>query len=568
LDLTIRIAGEAGQGMQTIGTVVCRICKEQNIPVFAHQDYMSRIRGGNNFFQIRISDTPAFAPREKINVLLALNKESVLLHRSMLAERAVVVFDKTAFGKDEDDVRFFDVPLNSLAGETRFVNSVALGVLTGLLRFDFKIVEKMVEKQFKRKGNEIVEKNVSAARAGHATALDRFRSDALKAENVPGKGPVALLLNGNDAIALGAVQAGCKFYSGYPMTPSTEIMENIARFSGDYGIVVEQAEDEIAAVNMCIGASFAGVRAMTATSGGGFALMTEGVSLAAMTETPLVIVVAQRPAPATGFPTRTEQADLDFVIHGGHGEFAKAVFAPGTAEEAFKLTVKAFDLAEMFQIPVFIMTDQYLADSYRTVPADAFEGGPNKRHILSRRVSENINDYRRYALTPTGISPRAVPSWINDPVYADSDEHDETGHITEDAKIRTAMVDKRFSIKKAGLTQEVVPPTAANLEGAETILCGFGSTYGVMKEISAVSSNKRVGFIHLPQVWPFPSAQVAALLENRSNAKVLTIENNAGGQLKKLLRRETGLDANGSILRYDGRPFTADGVMSQLSEKA
>jgi 2-oxoglutarate ferredoxin oxidoreductase subunit alpha len=570
VDLTIKIAGEAGQGMQTIGTIFCKICKDRGFYVFAHQDYMSRVRGGNNFFQVRLSDAPVLAPSQKADILLALNGASVELHRPSLADNGIIVLDKTKYGITGEDRRFFDVPLYSLAGETGgselFVNSVACGTLAGILRFDFKILEEMLDRQFGRKGGEIIEKNIAAAKAGYAAAMDRFPSEAFKVEPISRNRPY-LLMDGNESIALGAVQAGCKFYSGYPMTPSTEIMENVAHFAGKYNIVVEQAEDEIAAINMCIGASFAGVRAMTATSGGGFALMTEGVSLAAMTETPLVVVVAQRPAPATGFPTRTEQADLDFVIHGGHGEFAKAVYAPGTAEEAFKLTVKAFDLAEMYQIPVFIMTDQYLADSCRNVDADMFRVGPNTRHLLSRRMSQNVRDYKRYALTPTGISPRAVPSWINDPVYADSDEHDETGHITEDAKTRIAMVDKRFFRKMEGLKQEIVSPTAFNCNGASIILTGFGSTYGVMKEVSDSSKDLRVGFVHLSQVWPFPSEQVTALLKNRSGVKIISLENNAGGQLKKLLRRETGICTDDSILRYDGRPFTVDGVMNQLRKK-
>jgi 2-oxoglutarate ferredoxin oxidoreductase subunit alpha len=340
-------------------------------------------------------------------------------------------------------------------------------------------------------------------------------------------------------------------------------MEAMARYSEKFNIVVEQAEDEIAAINMIIGSSFAGVRSMAATSGGGFALMAEGLSLSGMTETPIVVIDAQRPAPATGLPTRTEQADLDFLIHAGHGEFARAVYSPGTIEELFYLTVRAFNIAEKYQIPVLIMTDQHLADSYRNIDPLDLNRIKVERYIISREDSKKVSGYKRYQFTDSGVSPRAVPSWIQDVVYADSDEHNEEGHITEDAGMRIKMVEKRFYKKMAALAREVEKPEAYNTEEAQTILIGFGSTYGVIKEASE-ALGKNFGFLHLSQVWPFPGSAVSSLLKGKKN--ILTVENNAGAQLAGLLMRETGIKANSSILRYDGRPFNLDYLLARIKE--
>jgi len=372
-----------------------------------------------------------------------------------------------------------------------------------------------------------------------------------------------MLINGNEAIALGAVRAGCKFYSGYPMTPSTSIMNEMSGYSKQFNIVVEQAEDEIAAINMAIGASFSGVRSMTATSGGGFCLMVEGISLSAMTETPVVVVDAQRPAPATGFPTRTEQSDLLFVLRAGHGEFAKACFSPGSIEEAFFLTIHAFNLAEKYQIPVFILTDQHLADSYRNIDIVNQDAARAERFIIPKELSKEVTNYKRYELTDNGISRRAIPSWINDVIYADSDEHNETGHITEDASMRVKMVEKRLHKKMEGLIKEVIKPNSFNLEKAQTILVGFGSTCGVLREICEAYPDK-FGFIHFPQVWPLPAESVVKLLEGKN--KILTVENNSTAQLAKLIRLQTGINIDNSILKFDGRPFDFDYLIEELNK--
>jgi 2-oxoglutarate ferredoxin oxidoreductase subunit alpha len=565
-EVTIKISGEAGQGMQTIGEALCLLYKNNGLNIFANQDYMSRIRGGNNFFQVRISEEPVYSLRKNSDILVALNGESVAIHKTNLNDNGIIVLDKKKFGIAQDEKNFIDIAMYEMAtavgGSEIFVNAVACGILAALTAIDFTAVENVLKAIFKDKSEEIIQKNITVARQGFDAITNSPKNKIFTLKTKPPQNN--FLMNANNAIALGAIKAGCKFYSAYPMTPSTGIMDNMAHYAKKFNIIVEQAEDEIAAINMAIGASFAGVRAMTASSGGGFCLMVEGVSLSGMTETPVVIVDAQRPAPATGFPTRTEQADLDFVLHAAHGEFARVVYTPGSIEEAFYLTLKAFDVAEKYQIPVFIMSDQHLADSYRNIKMFDVDKIKIKRHIISKEESKNIKSYKRYAFTDNGISPRAIPSWIEDVVYADSDEHTEEGHITEDALVRRQMVEKRFYKKMESLKKEIEKPETSGINDTEVILMGFGSTLGVLKEAASAIKSKKVGFIHLAQVWPFPGEEISSLLKGAK--KIITVENNAGGQLAGLLRRETGIKVNSSILKFDGRPFDLDYLIEELNK--
>jgi 2-oxoglutarate/2-oxoacid ferredoxin oxidoreductase subunit alpha len=566
-DSTVRIAGEAGQGIQTVGGTLCRIIKDCGLNLMANQDYMSRVRGGNNYYQIRVSEKQPLSFQQTFNILIPLNAESVGLHQGSLASGGRIIIDRNNFGITNEDPAYLDVPLHSIAmdigGSPQYIGIVALGVLCGMFLLDSGVVERTLRAEFKSKSKDIADKNVACANKGIEIGKNssvRIPSDAIRLNTQ------RYLINGNQAIALGAVYAGCRFYAGYPMTPSTTIMETLAGVSLNYPLIVEQAEDEIAAINMVIGASYAGVRSMTATSGGGFALMTEGLSLAAMLEVPVVIVNGQRPAPATGFPTRTEQADLNLVLYAGHGEFARVVYAPGTIEEAFELTVKAFDVSDRFQIPVIILSDQYLSDMMYAVVQLPDHELRRQRHIISKEESAAVTKYQRYKNTDSGVSPRAIPSWIPDVMYADSDEHTEDGHITEDNTIRTAMVDKRFSKKMHLISKEVLEPVSRNLDGAHLVLLGFGTTYGVLSDVSENTTHIKIGTIHFPQVWPFPAESLSALLEKAQGAHVITVEHNAGAQLAGLIKLMTGLEINASILKYDGRPFTIDELSVRIED--
>ncbi|MGC9028306.1 MAG: hypothetical protein ACP5LD_01440 [Desulfomonilaceae bacterium] len=379
------------------------------------------------------------------------------------------------------------------------------------------------------------------------------------------------MINGNEAIAIGAMSAGLKFFSFYPMTPATSVANTLAPHAATMGFLVEQAEDEIAAINMAIGASFAGAPSMTATSGGGFALMTEAVSLAGMTETPIVIVVAQRPGPSTGLPTRTEQGDLEFVLHAGHGEFPRVLYAPGSVEECFHLTREAFLMAEKSRGPVFILTDQFLADSYRSVEPFDLEAIPSLN--VCNDLASSEKPFQTYQITASGVSPRLAPglvqscvrAWSSEQLaVADSDEHTEDGHLTEDLHVRKLMVQKRWR-KLSVIKDHVRKPLFFGDKDPDVLLVCWGSSLGAVRETVArkIDEGQSFGMLHFSQVWPIVAKDVLPYLQ--SAKRVIGVESNFTGQFSRLLRRETGFDISERILRYDGLPLTLEYVLDRIS---
>ncbi|TAL25609.1 MAG: 2-oxoacid:acceptor oxidoreductase subunit alpha [Nitrospirae bacterium] len=570
MDYSIKIGGEAGQGIQTIGDALARVFSRSGYHVFTHQDYESRVRGGHNFFQIRFSDKPVTSSREKIDILVALDRESIAVHEKELSENGRMIYDSVSLKQKYDKPQFLDIPFENLAvehgGNKIMANTVATGAALGMLGIELNILFGIIKETFEKKGEDIIKANMNTAVAGHEFAVKQCAGCSFSA--APSSKP-RMLIAGIDAIGLGAIAAGCKFYSAYPMTPSTGIMNYIAGKAKEYGIIVEQAEDEIAAINMALGASFAGARAMTGTAGGGFALMVEGLSLAGMTETPVVIALGQRPAPATGFPTRTEQGDLNFALYTAHGEFPRVIFAPGNPEQAFYLTGKAFDLAEKYQIPVIVMFDTYLADSEWT--SDGFDPGKikNTDYRLRGEAFKNLPEYKRHALTETGVSPLAIPGDSKHLVVTDSDEHDEEGHIVEDAGTRINMVNKRLFKKLPLIRQEIEPPVLYGDSNPEIVILGWGSNYGVMKEAAdELSQNKKIAMLHFSEIYPFPQADKFDYLKVLRNAKqTICIENNATGQFARLMRAETGFEFKANINRYDGRPFLLEELVDEIKKK-
>ncbi|MDA8214316.1 MAG: 2-oxoacid:acceptor oxidoreductase subunit alpha, partial [Nitrospiraceae bacterium] len=561
--------------IQTIGDTLARVFSRAGYHIFTHQDYESRIRGGHNFFHIRFSDKPIMASREKIDILVALDKESIGQHENELSEYGQIIYDSATLKQKHEKSYFLDVPFVNLAvehgGNKIMANTVATGAVLGMLGMELDILLEIIKDTFKKKGEDIIKANVNAAMAGHDYAVKEcikcsfdIRGGLVGETLSPPRGK--MLIAGNDAIGLGAIASGCKFYSAYPMTPSTGIMLYVASKAKEYGIVIEQAEDEIAAINMALGASFAGVRAMTGSSGGGFALMVEGLSLAAMTETPIVIALAQRPGPATGLPTRTEQAELQFALYTSHGEFPRVIFAPGTPEQAFYLTNKAFDIAEKYQIPVFILTDQYLADSQWTF--DGFDLSRIKYtdYRLKGDSFKNLAEYKRHSFTDNGVSPLGVPGDAKHLVVTDSDEHDEEGHIVEDAETRIKMVNKRLFKKLPLIRKEIEPPSIYGHSNPEIVIVGWGSTYGVMKEaVDELSANWDIAMLHFSEIYPFPPTNKFNYLNVLKSAKMtICAENNATGQFARLMRAETGYTFNRLINRFDGRPFTLESLIGEI----
>ncbi|WP_273696494.1 2-oxoacid:acceptor oxidoreductase subunit alpha [Syntrophorhabdus aromaticivorans] len=564
----MKIGGEAGQGIQTIGDTLAKIFSRSGYHVFTHQDYMSRVRGGHNFYQVRLSDEPVTASRGKVDILVALDRETMVLHEKELSATGIVVYDSSTFKEKQDSPRFLDVPLLNIAtesgGEKITVNTVAIGAILGMLGLGTDKFVEILGDTLRKKGEDVFRANKKAALAGYDFAVKNCLRCTFV---VPGLAGRNMLIDVNEAIGLGAIGSGCRFYSAYPMTPSTGIMLSIASKAKEYGIVVEQAEDEIAAINMAIGASFAGVRAMTGTSGGGFALMTEGLSLAAMTETPIVIALAQRPGPATGLPTRTEQAELLFALHAGHGEFPRVIFAPGSPEQAFYLTNKAFDLSQRHQIPVFILTDQYLADSRWTYDGFNLDRLVCRDYRLAGSQLEGSAEYKRHAFTDTGVSPFAVPCGSPYLVVTDSDEHDEEGHLVEDGPTRIRMVQKRLLDKTPRIKAEITPPLFYGDNRPDIIVTGWGSTFGIMKEaVKALAGATRIAMLHFSEIFPFPSNRSFDFIELLRKAKIaVCVEQNASGQLARLVRTETGFEFSGTINRYDGRPFMVEELIGELN---
>ena len=556
-DVTICIGGEAGQGLDTMGQLLSKGLIRSGYEILVTQNYMSRIRGGHNTFSIRTGTRPLLGPSEEIHILAAFTRESIALHQEELASSHQILTSQELAPEDQDAV--LAVPFQDLTDNKLLHNVAALGCLTGLLGLDPLVVSDLVQSVFGKKDQETARKNLEAfqngvdwikGHAGSGFGLDR----AAEPEQS------RLMLAASEAVALGAMAAGVNFCSFYPMTPSTGVALNLAAHDEELGCVVEQAEDELSAINMAIGASFSGARPIVPTSGGGFALMGEGISLAGMTETPVTIVLAQRPGPATGLPTRTEQSDLDLALYSGHGEFPRVVMAPGTPEECFHLTRKAVGLADTYQTPAIVITDQFLADSYRPVdPFDLDSLDP----IPGPDTSSLPEDYVRFAVTDSGISPRAIPGCGPALVVADSDEHTPDGHITEDGRVRTEMVDKRRR-KEQGLSQEVVPPTVTGPEAPDVLLLCWGSSKGAVQEAAALLDNSgtSVGTIHFSQVWPLDPDQFLQRL--RSAGRVLSVEVNASAQFAGLIRKTTGFGVAASILRYDGRPLTAGFIASRL----
>lgn len=558
IDITIKIAGEAGQGLQTIGQLFSKAFARKGLNVFAHQALQSRIRGGHNWFQVRVSDERVLAPLDTADILIALDKESAS-HLKELTRDSVTIFDSTSAPIDVNRGLMFDIPLEKTAkdaGGTKLMsNIVAVGAVLGILELDINVLFGLIRESFGAKGKEIAEGNIKVAQAGYNFTYRRIPANKLPSlKDI--SGAKKMLIGGSEAVAFGALAAGCKFISAYPMSPSTGIMTYLASKENEFGVVVEQSEDEIASINIALGASYAGVRAMTASSGGGFALMVEGLSLSGMTETPLVIVDAQRPGPATGLPTRTAQEDLEYVIFAGHGEFPRAVLAPRTIEDAFYAAVKAFNLADKYQLPVIILSDQLTADSLLTIDELDIDSIKIERNLLSNEELKNIKAYKRYSFTESGISPRALPGNPYSLVVVDSDEHDEEGHITEDLDYtRPQMVLKR-NRKNIGLLKEIAPPLRYGPQDAKNMLVGWGSSYGALKEAVDIlnAENEKVCLFHFNELWPL-NKEYFDFLER--GEFVCVAENNFRGQFAHLITATTGKIIENRINKFNGLPFSA-----------
>ncbi|MEO0281964.1 MAG: 2-oxoacid:acceptor oxidoreductase subunit alpha [candidate division WOR-3 bacterium] len=569
-----KIGGEAGYGIMTSGLIFGKAFVKSGLFAFDTNEYPSLIRGGHNTYTVRVCDEPIFSHSKKIDILVALTKLAVEKHKDEISENGFIIFDQSVFSVNNeevrDDINLIPIPLTEIAtksgGQAIMRNNVAIGASFALVDYNFEHLVDTINGIFGgKKGEDVAKTNINVAREGYNYVEKNFAKFLRSIKIFAKKFAKRMYITGNEAISLGAIRAGCKFYSAYPMTPASSILHFLSSKENDYNIIVKQTEDEIAAIHMAIGASFAGVRSMTGTSGGGFSLMTEALGLAALTETPLVVVLAQRPGPSTGMPTHTEQGDLKFAINASNGEFPRVVVAPGDSNECFYETFNAFNIAEKYQIPVIVLTDKFLAESHSTIdPFLSKQLKIDRGMLLTDEKAKQIKDYKRYENTATGVSYRSIPS---QPAMfkAATDEHDEYGRLSEEQSDRITQMDKRFRKFKV-LESEIDGIKMYGDDDADITIISWGSTKGPILEAMKIFSQKgvKVCFIQVLYLMPFPTTKMKLLIEKRKNK--IIIENNKTAQLASLIKEYTGMDVDYKILKYDGRPFTPEDIYEKIDE--
>ncbi len=561
-ELSFLIGGEAGDGIQRSGYIYAKTLLRSGYYVFGYFDYPSLIRGGHNFYLGRASTVKVYSHTEHVNVLAALNQATIEKHIWRLNRRSVIIYDPSKskppgnFEGVRVEVPFEEITLK-VGGRKIMRNMAAVAAMSAITGLNIETLTGVITGVF---GVEKSKLNVLIARESYKYTAEKYGRIFTLENPPPGR---KIILTGNEAIAIGAVKAGLKFYSAYPMTPASPILHYLAARQHDYDIVVIQPESEISAVNMVLGASFAGVRAMTATSGGGFSLMCETVGLAAMTETPIVIVVAQRPGPSTGIATYTGQEDLRTVLHASQSEFPRVVVAPGDVDECYRRIQEAFNISEVFQLPVIVLIDKYLGESHMSTEPFTYEV-----KIDRGKIATGNKEYKRYRLVEDGVSPRAFPSTRNIIVRGQSSEHTEEGFATPNADVRTKMVDKRFSklpyIER--YIEELEPVKLYGSEDAEVLLIAWGSTKGPLLEAMKILEEERVKvrFMQICYLEPFPTATVLKVMEK--HRILVDVEGNRTGQLAGLIREKTGVKIEKRILRYDGRPFSPRMLADNIKE--
>jgi 2-oxoglutarate ferredoxin oxidoreductase subunit alpha len=574
-DIQIMIAGHAGDGVLFTGNVLGKILKRQGWEVVTYRDFPSNIRGEATNYTIRASLSKIYNRGDAIDVLMAFDCESILRHLSSIAEDGIVLCE----GGVTESVRlsqkkgrtFHKFPMREMAkknlGSEIFKNTILLGGLCYILDLDLKIIKEVLTEVFlSKKGKEVVQKNLQAVKYGCDEAKKIVKTEE---KHTLAERPDIdrLFISGDEAIALGALAAGCRFFAAYPICPATEIWQWLIKYIHKFNGLVVQTEDEIAAINMALGAAFAGVRSMTATSGPGASLMMEAFSLAGMAEIPIVIAHVQRVGPSTGLPTRPEQSDLDQWVFGAHGDFPRIVLSPGTIEECFSFIGDAFNLAEKYQCPVILLTEQNYGQNFYTVKAFDFSHVVIDRGmLLSQEELLRIEDYKRYEFTDNGISPRAVPSMKNGIHMVEGNEHDQKGYRDEDEEIRIKMMDKRMKKLKSAIN-DVIPPLYWGEKEAGVGIIGFGSTVCPIREAMDQLGKKGIPckYLQIRTLWPFSTPEVKEFMESCND--VFVVENNYSGQLHGLIQGQ-GIECSlvQKITKYSGHTFRPIEITESILE--
>jgi 2-oxoglutarate/2-oxoacid ferredoxin oxidoreductase subunit alpha len=596
IDFTLGIGGPAGMGIKTVGQTFCKVMLRDGYYVLDNDEYPSLIRGGHNVLFARVSDEKIFSHNLDIHVMLCLDKGSIAKYAHKMSENSVLIYDSTRSLVEESeysrsDVNFLGVPLKKLAieegGNIIMVNTVALGAAFAIMGHEIDTYKQVLREQFGHKSAEIVEGNLIAASAGYnfvKSLKEQFRWSIPKKERKLGQD---MLLSGNEAITLGMINAGCKFYGAYPMTPASAIMGYFAAYETEYNLIMKHTEDEIAAMNMAIGAWHTGVRAACGTSGGGFSLMVEGLGFAGVSEAGVVCILSQRPGPATGVPTFTGQADLRFALHASQDEFPRIIIAPGNVEDCFYEIQNAFNLADRYQTPVILMSDKYQGEShFYCPPLDDQRIKIDRGQLVTEAQSEptasvgqdrhpgQVEGFKRYRTdTPDGVSPRSIPGVKNAYFLANSYEHDEKGFATEEADERIRQVDKRAR-KEAAIMSELPMPVIYGQKEADITLVCWGSNKMIGQEVlrllnSSVGQDRYPGIpsinlLHFTYISPLNWEKLAEIMSGLN--QTLCFEGNSQGQLAGLIREKTGHQMSEQLLKYDGRPIAPEEVIAKLYE--
>jgi 2-oxoglutarate ferredoxin oxidoreductase subunit alpha len=575
-EISVLIGGEAGAGIFRSGFLFAKTCLRGGLHVFGTNDYQSLIRGGHNFYVARVNTKEVYSQIANVDLLIALNAETIRLHLSDLISWGGIIYDPDDLDPiskklNLENIRLFPVPLKKIAqkelkGQAIMRNTVALGATIALLDYDLSLFEGVIKDTFK---DEVATINIKAAKKGYEYLkrkdVDLFEYKLKKMNNFSKE---RIFLSGSESVGLGAIKAGCKFYVAYPMTPSTGVLHFMAKNERKNDMIVIQPENEIAAINMASGAAFAGARVMTATSGGGFCLMTEGLGMTGMTETPLVIMVAQRTGPSTGLPTYTAQGDLRFVIHASQGQFPRVVIAPGDIKECFYETMRAFNWAEKYQIPVILLTDKYLAESQMSVESFNTNLVKIERGNFIDYPYKSQEDYKRHKITETGISPRAFPLTKGVIVKTNADEHDEFGFTSEDPEITTKMINKRMK-KLYYIANELEEKNIETIkvygsEKAKATIISWGSTKGpILEAIKILNKNdEEIKYLQVLYLVPFPKRRIEQILKGAK--KTIVVENAKFSQLSSLIREHLLKEVDYKILKYDGRPFNPSTLAKRI----
>ncbi len=575
-ELAVRVGGQAGDGIASIGESIARSFSRMGLHVFGLNAYQSVIRGGHVWYHARASEGKVHCQGDQIDIIYAMDRQTVTIHSPLLRPGGTIIFDPEKFPLAPTEVpsgvHLLPVPTLEIArkytSQSILQNAAGIGAVSFLAGIPLDVVHQVLTDSFGRKAGDIVTWNVGASADGYHAAEKQVASHP-KAHSK--QGPPKLLMTGNQAIALGAAAAGCKFLVQYPMTPATSIMHWLAAHSRALGIVVKQSEDELASINMAIGASYAGVRTMTASSGGGFALMTEGLGMAGMAEVPVVVVDAARAGPSTGLPTKTEQGDLNLMMGAGQGEWPRAVLAPSNPVEAFRLTAAAFDLSERFQTPVLVLTDFHLAEAMEGVDREEIDFNVPIPSLFT--VEPNTPDYRRYLVTDSGVSPRAFPGQAGLNHIALSDEHDEHGGDVSDIRAgipeavawRKKMMEKRMR-KLEGLAKAAPPPVFEGPANAPLTFVAWGSPVGAVRDAMTLlhEQGKATNLLRFPTLYPLDPEVVRSMFAR--TRKTLLVEGNYSGQFGHLLRAETGVEFPHTFFKYDGEPFYPHQIVERAME--